>query len=314
MNAGTFYPNCFALSAIAAVLLASCEKQQEPDHLAWWEAEQERIGLDQQIALAKYRLEQSPEDLSAPLKAAHDRLAAAKEQLESLKRGLPSLRTEIADLEAQSAQYVVESRLAARAHAIGTRHDTFTDATTRTYRDALVTAIDDAGVTLRHADGIARLDYFRLTADQREWLGLDQAAATTALDREQAAALAYEQWIDQGMITIRAKQDEDRVAAAKKEQQDLTRQLMAMVAKARALPAATPAPVSRRSSWNDRWERTSYYRPRRTVYYYPVYYPSFNTRPCTVPGVRSFPARVTPARVIPAQVKPVNVNPGIPVR
>ena len=314
MNAGIFHPNWLTLSAFATVLLASCGKQQEPDNMAWWEAEQERIGLDQQISLAKYRLDQGPEDLAAPLKAAQNRLAAAKEHLESLKRRLPSLRTEIADLEAQGAQCVIESRLAARAHAIGTRHNTFTDATTRTYRDAVVTAIDDAGVTLRHADGIARLDFFRLTTDQREWLGLDQAAASAALEREQAAALAYEQWIDQGMTAIRAKQDEERAAAARREQLDLTRQLMAMVEKARALPAATPAPVSRRSSWNDRWERTSYYRPRRTVYYYPVYYPSANTRPCTVPGIRSFPARVTPARVIPAQVNPANINPGIPVR
>lgn len=312
MNARPLSYLWLALTALAAVLLASCEKPSDTGRLAWWEAEQERLDLTQQITLARYRLGQLPKDESATLETLQRQLADATLRGNDLRRQLTTLRTDIADLETQGAQYVVENRRAARANALGTRHETFTDSSARTYRNALVTSIDDAGVTLRHDDGISRLDYFKLTPDQREWLGLEQATASAALEQEQLAAAAYDQWIDQGMVTLRARQDEERAAAARKEQQDLSKQLLAMVANARSLPAATPAPVSRRSTWSERWERNSYYRSRRTVYYYPTHICTPYPRPnpvCPAIGIRSFPATVRPARVI----QPT-VNPAIPVR
>jgi hypothetical protein len=318
MHAGLIPNPWLPLAALAAVVLASCEKSSDPQRLAWWEAEQERLELTQQIALARYRLDHLPKDESGTLDTLRTGIADASRRHTGLIEHLTALRTEITDLEAQGAQYVVENRLAARNAALGTRHESFTDSSARTFRNAVVTSIDDAGVTLRHDDGISRLDYFKLTPSQREWLGLEQTTAAAALEREQTAAIAYDQWIDQGMITLRTKQQEERAAAANREQQDLTRQLMAMVSKASTLPAATPTPTSRRSSWSERWERTSYYRPRRTIYYYPVRtcYPQStrpqSLRPDPIPGIRCFPATVTPARVIQAIPNPATTFPNTP--
>jgi hypothetical protein len=69
-----------------------------------------------------------------------------------------------------------------------------------------VAAIDDAGVTIRHADGSARLRFADLSPDQQVLFGLDAELASAAEESESMAAIAYEREIDSQMEVLQEQQ------------------------------------------------------------------------------------------------------------
>lgn len=79
-----------------------------------------------------------------------------------------------------------------RAEEIGKTYRIYGPMNGQVYRDATVTKITDAGVTIRHAEGIARLDFDSLSPKQREKFGITREVAEAIYAKEEQAQAAYE--------------------------------------------------------------------------------------------------------------------------
>lgn len=158
-----------------------------------------------------------------------------------------------------------------REAVIGKTFETFTAWSGRTYHEVSVSSVDDAGVTIRHADGAARLRYEVLSDDQRQLFGLDAESALAAAAKERTDAVEYESWIDRWWVANREKEAErDRLAAIEKASRIVSapsndQQIVA----ANVSPLAKPATAfsSRGSRYSRRYNR---YRSSYSNYYYPV--------------------------------------------
>ncbi len=254
------------LIAAASVLLAGCRKKSVDR--VWWEAEQERIELAQRLALKEFRLIQQDDGRTEELDGLERRNQDAYVELESLSARRDDLREEIDSMElgmVAMRQHFLRNRMEA---ANGKTFDTFTAHNGRTYHEVSISSVDDAGVTIRHADGLARLRYGDLNDDQREMFGLDAGRALAALTKERADAAEYERWIEHQLVGMGEK---GRLVAAA-DQVSRTRTTASgerSVVATNVSPLARPATEfsSRESGYSRRYYR---YRPRYRYYYYPV--------------------------------------------
>ena len=279
------------VTALAAVILPGC--RERPDRLAWWEAEQERIELSQRLALAQYQQRNSPTDHTSQLRELQATTRNLAQRARDLAQSRTTLSAEIQELETQLDQLARDALKDQRLSAIGVKYETLALANGKIFHDAVVTGVDEVGVAIRHRDGLARLRCADLSPDQREFFGLDEAAALAAETRERHEALAYERLIDQGMDAVR-KQEEIARATAKREEEtaNLTRALL--LAQATSQQRVSPLAQPSSTGWSNRWNHYTRdpYRRYHTVYYYP-YVPYRNT---TFSASRINPVRNTTNR------------------
>lgn len=195
----------------------------------WWQDEQERLELSQNLALKEYRFQQSGaaqvgelEKLNVSNKAGKQRLQNLNGQRTELRDQLESIQRQLAGLE----KSIIENQ---RRNATGQKFKVLSSASGREYRDVAVMSVDDSGVAIRHADGSARLRYEDLDQKQREFFGLEESSAMAALEAEGRQAVAYEQWIDSGVTVTREK--EARVSEmAKRDEEERAQRSRALVA------------------------------------------------------------------------------------
>ncbi len=102
--------------------------------------------------------------------------------------------------------------------------------------DATVSRITDAGVTIRHRDGLIRLDFHNLTPEQRQSFGMEETTAAAALAAESRQAAALAAW--GGQIELAAASAAAEAAAHAAETARLTAARDAALAEARALRSA----------------------------------------------------------------------------
>jgi len=257
------------LLALGALLLGSCDRDDVAAR-SGWEFEQERMAITQKLALAEYRFSQAPVDFTGRLSELQQDLASLSRQTAELKQRRSRLLAEIRDLEDRNLGAALQAQQVRRENAVGTRYPTLKLSSGKVYHNAVIDSINDAGVTIHHQDGLSRLDYFKLTPGQRLEFGLDEVSATAALLREDQAALAYERWIDAGMVLVRQQQRETAEAAKREEEAARERGLIAAAYASQLRMNALSSTASSRSLW----QGSTYSRPRRSVYYYPYSYHS----------------------------------------
>lgn len=175
---------------------------------------------------------------------------------------------------------------ARRAEEIGKTHKVYETGDGRVYRDVTVTSITDAGISIRHAEGTARLGFERLSAEQREQFGITREGAAALLARERNARAAYE-------AHLAAKQKEWQEKQQQAREELLARQAAARL-EAQREPEAREAtsivsvlevprfPIIRGSDNQILYPIQSDSRPRGRTYsgssrYYPIYAGGF---PC----------------------------------
>lgn len=107
-----------------------------------------------------------------------------------------------------------------RAEETGRSYKVFKTRLGWTYRDVTVTQITDAGISIIHADGSARLGFDRLTPEQREQFGITEEGAEARVALEEKAQAAYE-------AHLAAKQKEWREQRQKAQAELLARQTAA---------------------------------------------------------------------------------------
>lgn len=247
--------------------------------VAWWEGEQEREDLAQAVQLARYRVSQMPADRRGDLARVNREIATLKVRLGEVRKIHAALEVEEVAIRQHAERYAAMVREQRRMDAVGTKMALFKPAIGRALEDVEITAVTDAGVTLRHRGGIARVDFFKLSQSQRERFGLEFAAAVTALDQENAREMAFHQATEAAMASQREQEAREATEAAKRAA-DQARMERALAPAQATRPGSILAQSAgrpngtQRVSRADRWH--SYYS-RPTIYYYP-YYP---VSPCT---------------------------------
>jgi hypothetical protein len=105
-----------------------------------------------------------------------------------------------------------------RAEETGKKYEQFETLAGRVYQDVQITRISDAGISITHADGAARLRFEDLSPEQRKQFGITKEDAAAIYAREMKAAAAYEAKVEEQQKAKRellAKQNEARLEAAR---------------------------------------------------------------------------------------------------
>lgn len=263
-------------AAVAAIAQLSVGCRTNQSQSEWWQGEQERIGLSQQLELCRFRLELRPSGNLKELNRLSELAQANASLLSSLQRQRHFLTEEVGSLERNRADFKLSTIRERRHEAIGKVFETFQSASGRKFLNASVKAIDDAGVTIRHADGSARLRFADLDAGQQVFFGLDAGRAFAAEENESVAFIAYEREQDRQMAAIRLQEREDNLAAQRNEleiERKAVQLAARFVAASMAVPLARHARLVGRGSrdyfgYYPRYRYRSNYSTYRHVHYY----------------------------------------------
>lgn len=249
------------LAAAVTLLVVGCGSEKHDS--AWWEGENERIALQHELELKTFRFEQVYSTDFTELEALRKSNGSSAAALEQLRRQKTDLTVAVASLEDQREEVRRTAIGEQRQRAMDKTFDEMTLASGRSFRKVSVSSIDDAGVTIRHADGSAKLRYEDLSAVQRVFFGLDEEFSAAAEDREEQDAIAYERWIDSRLLVMKEKES----AASERREEIAQRNAQASSAMSRNLVAANTSPLAQPS----RSAGYSTYRAYRPTYRY-VYY------------------------------------------
>lgn len=277
----SFLPHVFLCPALAvAMLTTGCGKRD--GNVAWWQGEQERIELTHRLALDEFRLEHHGGYPLEDLEVLQQSNQALTRSVRSLKLRKLALAEEIESMEGEFAGFRDAILRNARYRLIGTKMDELASLSGKVYKEVTVASIDDAGVTIRHADGSARLRCGDLDASQRLRFGLDAELALAAVEKESRDALAYARWLDDRLEVLHDQQVESAEQAREKDLA-LRRQRSMLAARDRneasMRPLAQPA-TSFGTGGSRFYSSYRSYRPtRRYVYYTPSCTPYCSPNP-----------------------------------
>lgn len=274
---------------VAVILAAGCGKHQ--DLAGWWQGEQQRIELSHQLELKKYRFEQAYSHDFEQLESLRRSTKVAVPQLESLRQQRLALGDRIETLERGWADFREATIRDQRQGAMRKTFDKLTLASGRTFVNASVASIDDSGVTIRHADGSARLRFADLDARQRIFFGLEADLAQAADQKEARDVAAYESWVETRMLALNEKKMKESAVAERVEsanQRTRAARAAQMVTAANVRPLAQPASNVGSRSWSYSRDYSNY-RSYRYVYYNNT--PAYN---CQSYGYSVYPSRPLP--------------------
>ncbi len=276
---------------VFAVLVTSCVKKEAS--VSWWQREKERIELSHQLALKEMRFQQLDSQILPRLEELRQSNQSMATSIQSLKLRKIAAGNEVESLENQFSGFKQSVLTAQRNRSQGRTFAALATLSGRTYQNVVVASIDDAGVTIRHANGSARLRYDDLDANQRLLFGLDGVLAAAATQRESSETAAYERWTDEQLLVQNAKKEKRADAALRDE---LMAQQNRRLAAARQVVAAETRPLAQPArSFNSGSSRYySSYRSYRPFYRYVSYTPSYCNTPihCS-PGFTQSCAPVT---------------------
>lgn len=246
--------------ALISLFLGACN--QDKRQAGWWDGEKERIELTHQLELKNYRFEQhlgSDFESLQKVRAASQQVAARRTMLESEKALLVA---EVNSLQEKWVGFRTAAIQAHRQRVIGKSFDTFALDSGRSFEKVSISAISDSGVTIRHSDGSARLQFEDLNSEQRLLFGLEQDLALAAHQKETKSAAEYERWVDTRLASNQAKKKQEAETArlaeitASRTRADLMASQMASV---------NVSPLSRPSS-SGVYSSSRSYRSRPTYY------------------------------------------------
>jgi len=300
----------FKTSIILILLLIGWQLLPKVEDDGWWYRESERIELSKKVELYQLRLENRGE--------AHpevfEQLRYTTSKLSNLREKHARLIEEIEAGEQAFASYRQQTIAALRERSTGLVFESFQTGSGRTFKDVKVVSVSDAGVTIRHDYGSARLSYKDLTPRQRAEFGVEEVTALAAERTERERAEAYESWIEEEMDSLAVEQE-----LAEKLNVKNTLAQASLTSKT-SRPQAT-ASRSRLSDAPKRFGTTPRYRARRsnytTYYVHRNYYPNFKDYsyrfrpdPCVV---RPYDRNTFPSQPVAPPANPAPVAAPAPV-
>lgn len=96
----------------------------------------------------------------------------------------------------------VETR---RAEEVGKRYEQYVTSAGKVYRDVSISKITDAGVSIIHAEGVARLGFEELSAEQRKDFGITKEGAAEIDAKEMEFTAAYKAKVEEQQKAKREK-------------------------------------------------------------------------------------------------------------
>lgn len=175
-----------------------------------------------------------------------------------------------------------ESTIRSQRHrAVGKTFETIHLASGRKFHDVTVAAINDAGVTIRYANGSARLRFADLDSAQQVYFGLEEDLALEAEGEEAEATAFYERWVDERMAILHEQERKDSEIARR---EDLAlRQRRSELASQNAAAPETRALAQAATTFGNRsWRYSGYYSNYKT---YRTYRPAYRyVDYCTPPN------------------------------
>ena len=254
----------FPVIVVALVaLLPGCKKQQ--DATAWWAGEQERTELTQQLGLQNFRFDEIHAGDVARLGNFRAESKATHCRAESLRHEQQELNGVVESLQRRLAEFKESTLRNQRQQAMQETFQTFSLASGRRFENVTISAIDDAGVTIRHTHGSARLRFQDLDAQQQQFFGLEEDLAHLANVEEAHQLIAYERWaarqteITRINETATAQANQRReVTSLQKELDSPAPQIIASNVSTLAQPAKSVGSGSHR---NYRYSSYQNYRP-----------------------------------------------------
>ncbi len=255
-----------------ALLVTSCG--QKDATAAWWQGERERIELSHRLELSEMRFQQIDSGAWPKLVELRQLNEVAAKSIIALKQQKIEATKEVENFQSQFAQFRESVLTVQRNRVRGRTFPALATASGREYQDVAIVAIDDAGVSIRHAAGSARLRYADLDSNQRLLFGLDEDLATAATQRESLEIAAYERWSDEQLVTHNAKKEKRADASL---QEELLSKENRRIAAARDAAAASSRPLAQPArSFSSGYSRTySAYRSSRPFYRHVYYTPSY---------------------------------------
>ena len=264
------------LIGLLAILAGWAAWDERPDDAVWWNNECTRMDLTQRLKVLEFRYEQ------AELKFNYEDWLREKKALEGLQ-------VTVSELEAKRDELQIENSEAVRAMAdfrkstlenirlsrIGTELGDFECPSGRIYSDASVVAVRDAGVTVRHRDGIARMGFNDLSSDQRVFFGLEEESSAKAIQRESAKAHQYLSWLETRMAQIGEEEEarelnEAKLAEASARRVSLANNYRRATTKSNQMVSRLSQPAKPVGNPNSSTRTRRYRRSSRTYYIYPA--------------------------------------------
>ena len=276
----------FSLAGATALLSVGCDNPE--NKAAWWQGEQQRIELSQNLALKTLRIEKAANSGLAEFEKVQAAAADTNARLVALRDKAASLHQEVADLESDLPAFRETVLRDLRLKAVGEKFAAIQTPTGKSYKDVSVVSVSDIGVAIRHADGSARLAFDDLSADQRAHFGIDTERAMAARKQEERAVASYERWLDTRLASMAAEKRQETVLASAKASEARAERALAT---ARQLASSANRPLSQPSRGFGRSSSYYSYRPYRRYYSggyynYRTYYvaPCYSNRSMTTAG------------------------------
>ncbi len=192
---------------LCSVALSSCEKgsNQSSSDPRWIQLNGDRAELEIRVSIARMKLDRSENqlrDLDAS-NACLDDLNIRQIRLLDRQAALENEITEIDDaMLSMKARHLEMSR----KEAVGKKFASLRTVSGRSYDQAEIVGVTDAGIQIRHATGTARLLFQDLSEPQRHQFGLDECLAISALRIEARQLRIYDEQIDNELAAQSARQ------------------------------------------------------------------------------------------------------------
>jgi len=245
-----------------------------------------KVELESAIELANYRYERTGGDANS------DRLGEIKRMADQTADRLLLARAAHAELlmevDALDKDLAVFRRKAIndqRMRALRHKFPELVTGTGRSYLDASIASVTDAGVVVRHRNGSARLLYADLTPEQRVLFALEADSSLAAEQLERKVAAENELALDRRIAAAaEARQAAETLTAARRPTQiSSAAAIDAFPSQVRPVSLLSMPPRSfGRSSRSDRFRDTYYdergYFSRRPT----IFYPAPNAAACPV--------------------------------
>lgn len=192
---------------LCAFALSSCDKSGSfaSSDVQLIQLNGARTNLENKISVARLKLDRAQRQIQET--------DVAKSRLDKLTSRQIQLNDRISEVEQEIASMSDSMRLlkaryleTSRKLAIGKEFPSLRTASGRSYDQAKIVDVTDAGIQICHSTGTARLAFQDLTEDQRHQFGLDEGLAVTALAAESSQLRTYERQIDAQL----ARQSESR--------------------------------------------------------------------------------------------------------
>jgi hypothetical protein len=271
----SYSPRISKIAALGLGLVLSVSCHTDEDRVEWWQAEQERIALSHLLELKEFQHSQIFGSSYQEFQKIREFAESDTNSIRVLSERRATLQNEVQFLAAELVDFKQFAIQGQRDQAMGRTFGELVLPSGRTFSNARVAAINDAGVTIRHAEGSARMGVDDLSPEQQVFFGLEADLAIAAERREFESAVSYERAVDVQLAAMKVQEKLNAESAMREEAAHRAKrtQIAAQQTIASSIrPLSQPATRLGSRSWDPYSYRVQY--PSDRFYYGYTYYSS----------------------------------------